>query len=55
MNWPLPVIANYVDGKEIITLTHEEMIPPLGLAKKVIRLVPQVGNSKYCEHKGVYQ
>ena len=39
------VTGNYVDGKEFISLTQDEvkeMVPPLGLAKKVLRLIPQV-------------
>ena len=36
---------NYVDGKEFLSLTFEEireMVPLLGLAKKLLRLIPQV-------------
>lgn len=33
---------NYIDGKEFLTLTEQEiktMVPPIGLARKIIRLV----------------
>ena len=44
-------IDNYVDGKEFISLTYEEvkgMVPPLGLAKKVLRLIPKVSMCVVC-------
>lgn len=34
---------NYMDGTEFLDLTEEEvhsMVPPLGLAKKITRLIP---------------
>ena len=36
---------NYIDGKEFIKLSESEvkaMVPPIGLAKKIIRLIPKV-------------
>ena len=40
---------NYIDGKEFAKLTESEvrdMVPPIGLAKKIIRLIPKV--TRYC-------
>ena len=37
--------ANYIDGKEFLKLTVQDikdMIPAVGIAKKIERLVPQV-------------
>ena len=34
---------NYIDGKEFLVLKEEDvykMVPPVGLAKKIIRLLP---------------
>lgn len=34
---------NYIDGKEFLSLKEEEvykMVPPVGLAKKIIRMLP---------------
>ena len=39
------LVENYIDGKEFIKLTEAEvkvMVPPIGLAKKIIRLIPKV-------------
>ena len=36
---------NYIDGKEFIKLTEAEvkaMVVPIGLAKKILRLIPKV-------------
>ena len=36
-------LDNYIDGKEFLLLTEKEvkeMVPPLGLAKKISRLLP---------------
>ena len=38
-------IENYVDGEEFVKLTEaeiKEMVPPIGIAKKVMRLQPKV-------------
>ncbi len=38
---------NYIDGGEFMNLTPtevKEMVPPIGLAKKIIRLIPKVGD-----------
>ena len=35
---------NYIDGAEFLTLTESEvkaMVPPIGLARKVMRLLPR--------------
>jgi hypothetical protein len=39
------VLDNFIDGVEFINLVEadiKEIIPPLGLAKKILRLVPKV-------------
>ena len=39
-------IDNYIDSSEFVNLTPpevKEMVPPIGLAKKIIRLIPKVG------------
>ena len=36
---------NFIDGKEFLKLTEnevKEMVAPLGLAKKIIRMIPKV-------------
>ena len=38
--------ANYIDGKEFLDLTdHDvrEMVPAIGIAKKISRLIPKPG------------
>ena len=35
----------YIDGQEFIKLTEtevKEMVPPIGLAKKILRMIPKV-------------
>ena len=43
---PLYISAeNYIDGKELLELTASEIkdiVPPIGIAKKIIRLQPKV-------------
>jgi hypothetical protein len=37
-------IDNYIDGKEFLTLTVQEiksMVPPIGLSRKIICLLPE--------------
>jgi len=39
-------IDNYIDGSEFVNITPpevKEMVSPIGLAKKIIRLIPKVG------------
>ena len=39
-------VANYIDGKEFLDLTdHDvrEMVPAIGIAKKISRLIPKSG------------
>ena len=38
-------IDNYIDSSEFVNLPPEvkEMVPPISLAKKIIRLIPKVG------------
>ena len=39
------VIDNYIDGGAFVTLSAEEikeMVPPIGLAKKILKLIPTV-------------
>lgn len=41
-----PIVDNYIDGAEFNSLTESEIreiIPPIGLAKKIIRMIPKVG------------
>ena len=36
---------NYIDGNAFVTLTSEEikeMVPPIGLVKKITKLIPKV-------------
>ena len=36
---------NYIDGVEFVSLTLpeiREMVPPIGLAKKIVKLIPKV-------------
>ena len=36
---------NYIDGVEFVSLTLpeiKEMVPPIGLAKKIVKLIPKV-------------
>ena len=38
---------NYIDGKEFLALKEEEiykMVPPVGLAKKIIRMLPSTSS-----------
>ena len=38
-------LENYIDGKEFARLTESEvkdMVPRIGLAKKIMRLIPKV-------------
>lgn len=49
------ILKNYIDGAEFLTLTEAEvkaMIPPIGLARKLLRLLPrpepQVCTSHHC-------
>jgi len=45
------VLENYIDGKEFLLLTEKEikeMVPPIGLTKKIIRLLPQI-NFEVCK------
>jgi len=38
------ILENYIDGAEFLTLTEAEvkaMIPPIGLARKILKLLPQ--------------
>ena len=40
---PLLATDNYIDGQEFLVLKEEDvykMVPPVGLAKKVLRLLP---------------
>ena len=37
---------NYIDGSAFVELSSaeiKEMVPPIGLAKKIIKLLPKVG------------
>lgn len=39
------VSDNYIDGQEFMKLTEtevKEMVPPIGLAKKILRMIPKV-------------
>ena len=39
------VLDNYIDGKEFVSLSEAEvksMVGPIGLAKKILRLIPEV-------------
>ncbi len=41
-------IENFIDGKEFVALEETDvrgMIPPVGIAKKIIRLIPTKVNS----------
>lgn len=41
------IIDNYVDGKEFIRLSKEDiakMVPPVGMANKIMRLQEKVGS-----------
>lgn len=43
-------IDNYIDGTEFLTLTEAEvkaMVPPIGLARKILRLRPQLEPEVY--------
>ena len=38
-------LDNFIDGDEYLKLTEAEvkdMVPPIGLAKKIIRMIPKV-------------
>ena len=40
------LLDNYIDGTEFVALSEaeiKEMVPPIGLAKKIMKLVPKVG------------
>ena len=40
-----PYTDNYIDGTEFMGLTEleiKEIVPPMGLAKKIIKLIPKV-------------
>ena len=37
------ILDNYIDGEEFISLSETEiksMVPPIGLARKILRLIP---------------
>ena len=41
---PVSLSENYIDGTVFLTLTEGEvktMVPPLGLVRKIIKLIPQ--------------
>ena len=41
---------NYIDGTEFVGLTEceiKEIVPPIGLAKKIMKLVPKVSRYFY--------
>ncbi len=51
------IIENLIDGKEFVLLQPEEvmkLIPSLGVAKKIIRLIPQGLKHSVSEHKKNY-
>ncbi len=42
------ILDNYIDGTEFLSLTETDMkslVPPIGLAKKILRLIPEKVNS----------
>ena len=42
---------NYIDGSEFVKLSEAEvkqMVPPIGLAKKIVHLIPRVSNTLSC-------
>ena len=41
---PYLFIDNYIDGREFLLLKESEvklLVPPLGLARKIVRMIPQ--------------
>ena len=45
---------NYIDGKEFCKLTEAEvkaMVPPIGLAKKIVHLISKVITFRQCVQK----
>ena len=41
----IPLMRCVIDGQEFIKLTEtevKEMVPPIGLAKKILRMIPKV-------------
>lgn len=44
---------NYIDGKEFLTLSEAEikiMVPPIGIARKILRLVPNLKVKTFCHY-----
>ena len=49
----LTIIDNYVDGKEFIRLSKEDiakMVPPVGMANKIMRLQAKVASKSVSMH-----
>ena len=44
MSLHVHILENFIDGAEFLTLTEADvkaMVPPLGLVKKIMRLLPR--------------
>ena len=42
----ISLVQNYIDGSEFVALSEaevKEIVPPIGLAKKILKLLPKVG------------
>lgn len=52
------VSDNYIDGQEFMKLTEtevKEMVPPIGLAKKILRMIPKVCANCKCGERALFR